>query len=157
MQVEICQHKVALFLLFYSMDISYYALRCLLTASPVNRLTFVVCAKGEGLEIRATGKREGISYCLSPTLLSLLPSSQSSTTFDACYAGYKHAFLLARPYAGTCWGQLIKKQVDTSRADLMGRVADRVVVSPLHSYLQIRFAYLRDELCIWDIFSSRQK
>ena len=35
--------------------------------------------------------------------------------------------------AGTCWGKLIKKQVDTSRADLMGRVADGVLVSPLHS------------------------
>ena len=52
-------------------------------------------------EKSASGKREGISYCLSLTLPSLFPSSQSSTTFDACYVGYKQAFLLARPYAGT--------------------------------------------------------
>ena len=57
MQVEICQHKVALFLLFYSMDISYYALRCLLTASPVNRLTFVVCAKRGGFGDKGDRKK----------------------------------------------------------------------------------------------------
>ena len=61
-----------------------------------------------------------------------------------CYAGRN----LSRPYAGTCWRKLIKKQVDISWADLMERVADGVLVSPLYSYSQMRFPYLRDGLCI---------
>ena len=148
--------KSSLACLLHPMDISYYAWRYLLKNSPVNGLAFVVCAKrgGGGDEGEERVRKKGRYLLLSP---SLFPSSQSSTTFDACYAGYKQAFFLARAYAGTRWGKLIKKRVDISWADLMGRLADGALDSPLHSYPKMRFPYLRDELCIWDIFWSRQK
>ena len=122
--------------------------RCLLKHSPVNRLAFVVCAKrgGVGHEGQKRDREKGLTlspHLHNPPPPSLFHSSQSSTTFDACYAGYKQAFFLARPYAGTCWGKLIKEPVDTSWANLMGRVADGVLVSPLHSYSQMRFPYLK--------------
>ena len=102
MRYKFVNAKSNLAFLLHPMDISYYAKRYLLKDSPVNGLAFVVCAKGEGEEMReksASGKREAIVYPLSPTLPSLFPSSESSTTFDTYY---KQAFFLALLYAGTC-------------------------------------------------------
>ena len=85
------------------------------------------------------GKGKG-TLTLSPHLPNprrpLFPSFQSLPL--STYAGYKQAFFLARLYMlARGWHVLRQTDWETgrhiARADLMGRVADGVLVSPLHS------------------------
>ena len=143
-----------------------YDFRTLLKDSSVKRLAFVICTKRGGVGYegekpdREKGREPLHSLPISPTPAPLFPSSQSlllsTPATQAINRPSSSLVYMCWYVAGTCWGKLIKKQVDTSRADLMGRVAESVVFSPLHSYRQMRFPYLRSELCIWDILSSRQ-
>ena len=83
------------------------------------------------------GKGKG-TLTLSPHLPNprpLFPSFQSlplsTPATQAINSPSSSLVCICWHVVGTSWGKLIEKQVNTS--DLMGRVADGVLVSPLHS------------------------
>ena len=103
----------------------------------------MVCTKRGGVgdegekRDREKGREPLHSLPISPTPVPLFPSFQSlplsTPATQAINRPSSSLVYICWHVAGTCWGKLIEKQVDTSRADLMGRVADGVLVSPLHS------------------------
>ena len=108
----------------------------------------MVCTKRGGVgderekRDREKGREPLQSLPISPTPAPPFSLPPISTTFDPCYAGYKQSFVLARLYMlARGWHVLRQTDWETGRhiaGGSEGRVADGVLVSPLHS--QTNFA-----------------
>ena len=123
-----------------------------------NIVAFIVYAKrrGVGDEGEKGDREKGSDLLLS---LSLSPTPPNPLSTPATQAINRTSSSLVRMLARG-WHVLRQTDWKTGRHTVVGSDCEGCGCCrglPLHSYSQMRFPYLRDELCIWDIFSSRKK